>query len=365
MLPGDDDGIEFGDGDGDGDDDSGDGDGDLAEGDGDLGDGDGDPGIECVPIVTGDLVITDETPSEAITCVEQVLGDLTIGPTTQLVNLDALSSLRHVDGTAYIVGNLSLITVSGLDALEQVEWLHIRRNRNLSDLHGLGGLTEVERITINNNDGMTSLAGLPDGLAPSKLEVADNQLLASLDGLPSFTVPQGGDALQVEIDDNPSLIDLGGLSDCCAEQALSLTVEDNEKLPDLGGLESFARLESLRLYDNVALASLDGLDNLVEVRTLDIAFDHCEPDHEATLDDLLGAPNLAEIDVLQIQWIDSLTSLDGLGGVNDLTKLQIRNNAALPWDDVLELATLTGPLVLDACGGVDGPECPDEPCSTF
>jgi hypothetical protein len=363
LLPGDE-GIVFGDGDGD----AGDGDGDSGDGDGDApgdGDGDGEPNIDCVPIVSGDLVITDETPHESIACVEQVLGNLTIGPTTQLINLDSLASLKEVGGTAYIVGNLALITVSGLEALERVEWLHIRRNRNLSDLHGLAGLTAVGRITISNNDGLTSLAGLSDGLAPSKLEVADNELLASLDGLPSFTMAGNDAALTVEIEDNPSLIDLGGLSDCCAEQALSLTVARNAKLPDLGGLESFARLDSLYLHDNVALASLDGLDNLVEVRTLDIAFDHCIANNDATLGNLVGAPNLAEIDVLQIQWIGSLTSLAGLSGVNDLTKLQIRNNATLPWDEVMNLATLTGPLVLDICGGVGGPECPAETCPTL
>jgi hypothetical protein len=361
LLPGDD-GIILGDGDGDEGDGDGDGDDEQGDGDGDIGDGDGDGTIDCVPIVSGNLVITDSTPPESIACVEKVLGDLTVGPTTQLINLESLSSLQEVGGTAYIVGNLALITVGGLEALQQVGWLHIRRNRNLSDLHGLGGLTDVDRITLINNDGMTSLAGLPDGLAPSKLEVADNQLLASLDGLPSFTPLGNGTTLHVAIEANPSLIDLGGLSDCCAEQALALTLDGNAKLTDLDGLESFARLNTLELHDNIALASLDGLDSLVEVHTLDIRYDHCAPDYAAALTSLLGAPNLAEIDVLQIEWVNSLTSLDGLAGVNDLTELQVRNNEALPWDDVLEVATLTGPLVLDACGGVGGPTCPAEPC---
>ncbi len=354
-MPGGDDGIEFGDGDGD----PGDGDGDPGDGD-----GDGDDTIECSPIVD-ELVVTDDTPVDAINCVEQVLGDLTVGPTTQLVNLEVLSSLREVGGTAHIVGNLSLTNVSGLEALEQVDWLHIRRNRNLSDLHGLDGLTAVNRVTISNNAGMTSLSGLPTGLTPSILEIANNQLLASLDGLPTFTAPGTDEPLLVNIDGNDSLIDLGGLSDCCATQALDLVIDGNDSLPDLGGLESFARLGSLRLYDNVALQSLAGLDSHVEVQTLDIAYDHCIAGNDPVLVDLAGAPSLASIDVLQIQWVASLTSLTGLGGLSELSKLQIRNNDALAWDDVVALESQTAPAVFDACGGVGGPTCPMDPCPSF
>ncbi|MFO7566422.1 MAG: hypothetical protein R6X02_27515 [Enhygromyxa sp.] len=368
LFPGDE-GIDFGDGDlddgdpDDGDPDDGDPD-DGGPGDGDPGDGDDDSPLACFPIVDS-LVITDQTPPAAVACIEQVLGDLTVGPTTELVDLQMLSSLRKIGGAAHIAGNLALTSVDGLQGLEQLEWLHLRRNRNLSNLHGLDGLRMVERISVVDNDGMTSLAGLPDDLAPSLLEIADNELLASLDGLPVFASPREG-ALAVEIDDNPSLIDLGGLSDCCADQALGVTLEGNEELDDLGGLEAFVRLASLRIHDNPALASLGGLDSLVEVGLLEIGFNHCaEEDSGASLVSLAGAPKLAVIDTLQVQWVDSLTSLAGLEGVDTLGVLRIRNNAALPWDAVLELEAQTEPQVVDACGGLGGPECAPEPCPMF
>jgi hypothetical protein len=340
------------------------GDGDPGDGDGD---GDGDPAIECVPNIQGNLVITDDTPLESITCVEQVAGNLTVGPTTQLIDLQVLSSLRTVGGTAEIVGNFSLISVEGLESLEQAEWLHIRRNRNLSDLHGLGGLTSVDRITVTSNAALTNLAGLPDGLAPTQVEIADNKLLASLDGLPNFTTPG---ALQVEIDDNPLLIDLGGLWDCCADQTLALSLDGNDKLPDLDGLENFTRLESLRLSDNVSLENLDGLDGLIEVHELDIAFDHCATGNDVNFVDLYGAPNLSKIDVLQIQWAGGLTSIAGLAGVTSLTKLLIRNNEMLPVEAVNAFADQQSDqmsLVKDICGGIgDGVvACSPEPCPMF
>jgi hypothetical protein len=89
LFPGDE-GIDFGDGDGDGDPGDGDGD-DPGDGDSGDGDGDGDTPLACFPIVEN-LVITGDTAPASVACVEQVLGDLTIGPTTELVNLQLLSS---------------------------------------------------------------------------------------------------------------------------------------------------------------------------------------------------------------------------------------------------------------------------------
>ncbi len=359
-LPPGDDGIEFGDGTdgGDGGDEPGDGDGD------EPGDGDGDPAIECAPIVDS-FEIDADTPPEAFACLEQVLGDLTI-KSASLASLAPLASLREVGGTLHIVGALSLTSLTGLDELERSGHLFIERNRNLSDLHGLAGLTAVEQITIRNNDGMTSLAGLPAGLAPSALEIDRNKLLASLDGLPKFAARSDGALLSVRVSENPALIDLGGLSDCCADQAIDLSIDGNSALPDLGGLESFARLDALALRDNPALASLAGLDSLVEVQTLEIAYNRCLADNAPTLVDLVGAPQLGAVDVLRIEWVASLESLAGLAGLSSLTTLQIRYNDALPWDAVLDLAGQTGPLLLDACGGLGGPECPPaDACPMF
>lgn len=364
-LPSQDDGVGFGEewGDGDGDPSSGDGDGDPSSGDGDPGSGDSGP-VECVSVVD-DLLISDSTDPASVDCVEQVEGDLTIGPTTQLVDLSMLGNLREVGGTIYVFGNLSLESLHGLELLESVDWLHVRRNHNLDDLHGLTSLTWVDHVTITNNAGMTSVAGLPSGLSPTVLEIGDNDLLADLDGLPLFLNPGNGEAIHVEIEDNQALADLGGLSDCCSSQAISLVLDGNASLVDLGGLESFVRLETLRLHDNFALETLAGLDGVLEIETLDVRYDHCTPGDVASLVSLGGAPALGNIDVLQIQWASSLPSLAGLDGIGALSKLVVRNNEALPWTDVEALTAQTGPGVVDTCGGVGGPTCSPEPCPMF
>jgi hypothetical protein len=358
-----DDGIDFdGDGDGDGD---GDDPGALADLGGGDGDGDGDDSggsLACMPIVQH-LTVTDATPPESVTCVTQVLGDLTVGPTTQLVNLELLSSVREVGGRLTIGGNLALTNVEALAELERVDWLYIHRNRNLGNLHGLDGLVALDRLTIFDNDGMTNLAGLAPNLAPRVIVIADNDLLPSLDGLPVFDAPSGETPLLVEVRDNPSLIDLGGLSGCCAAQPLSLTLARNDALSTLAGLDAFARLDSLRLRDNLGLTSLAGLTNLLELRTLDIEYDRCTSPG-ANLGDLAGAPNLSALEVLRVESVDSLTSLAGLEGLSTLGELTLRNNAALPWADVLALIEQTQPAIVDACGP-GGDACINEPCPMF
>jgi hypothetical protein len=337
-------------------------------GDGD-GDGDGEAEsetgtIECAQVVDS-LMITNDTPPESVECLEQVLGDLIIGPTTKFSDLTMLSNLREVGGTIDLFGNSALTSLHGLELLASVEHLHVRRNHKLQDLHGLESLVHVDLITVVNNEGLISVAGLPSGLAPAVLDIEDNDLLADLDGLPMFESPATSDAIQIEIEGNPSLADLGGLSDCCASQTASLLIAGNAALTDLDGLEGFVRLDALHLHDNFALATVAGLGNLIEVQTLDVQYDHCLG-ITPSLSDFSAATSLSNVDVLQIQWVTSLTSLAGLEQIPVLEKLLIRNNPLLPWGDVQGLFSQTSPAVFDLCGGLDGPTtCSPEPCETF
>jgi hypothetical protein len=338
----------------------GDGDGD---GDG-VGDGDGDTGPTSCMSVVDKLVITDNTLPESVECVEEVIGDLTIGPTTKLGDLSLLSNLKQVGGTIYVFGNSALTSLHGLELLTRVEHLHVRRNHKLVNLHGLVSLASVDWITVVNNEGLQSVGGLPSGLAPAVLDIEDNDLLADLDGLPLFESPVTSDVIHVEIESNPTLTDLGGLSDCCALQAASLQISGNASLQDLDGLDGFVRLDALHLHDNFALETLAGLDNLLEVETLDVQYDHCMG-FTPSLVDFSGALKLSSVDVLQIQWVASLSSLAGLEQISTLEKLLIRNNSMLPWGFVSSLITQTNPALVDACGGIDGPECSNLPCGTF
>lgn len=319
---------------------------------------------ECFSVVDN-LMIDDTTHPDSVSCVEHVLGDLVIGPTTQLLDLGMLANLREVDGSLFIGGNLSLTSLVGLDALEQVGWLQLRRNHNLSNLVGLDALTHLERLTVSNNEGMTSLVGLPEGLAPAVLEIDKNDLLPSLDGLPSFAPADDGQALHVEIRENPALIALDGLSECCASQPISLVVADNDALDDLDGLEGFTIMTSLELYDNFGLVDLDGLDQLGQLGTLLVDYDHCVPDKQPSLLDFGGAESLTHVGILHIERVASLTSLDGLHNVVSTDKVFAFNNVMLDPSEIEALIAATQPDSAGACGNLGEQECFTEMCPMF
>lgn len=336
------------------------------EGDGDNDQGHDDNGEEsggstsCQAIVET-LEITDATERASVDCVEEVTGDLKIGPTTSLKDLQWLTKLRHVGGTLYVVGNLGLESLSGLEQLEDVDWIHLRRNEELAELGGLAGLGYVDRITITDNDSLVDLDGFPEGLSPSLLEVSNNDGLLTLSGLPVFLSPGDG-PFEIEVEDNPVLADLHGLSDCCSQQQVALTVTQNPTLDDLEGLEGFDRIQTLRLHDNVGLHDFGGLSNVTDIDTLIVDFDRCLADNTPTMVNFAGADSLARVGFLQVEWVSSLTSFVGLAELSDTDKLFVRNNELLPWSAVLDLADDTGPMTTDLCGGVGGPECVNEPC---
>ncbi|NVB40724.1 hypothetical protein G6O69_22990 [Pseudenhygromyxa sp. WMMC2535] len=335
--------------------------GSEAESTEDEGSGESGGSLDCKAVVDH-LEVIETSDRASVACVQEVLGDLTVGPTTTLSDLELLSNLRHVGGSLTIVGNLELSSLSGLEQLEHVSWLHIRRNHQLTDLHGLGGLVWIDEITISNNDALVELAGLPDGLSPSRVEVSGNDVLPSLVGLPKLIA--AGGPLELVVADNDALGGLAGLSACCAEQLVGVEIARNATLEDLGGLESFAELDSLRLIDNMNLVDLAGIDNVARIGELEIGFDHCSGQVSALVS-LDGAQAVTTIDTLRIWWAASLTSLDGLAGLSDLSTLEIANNELLNWSEVLGLADQSGPSLIDACGGIDGPACDPDPCPTF
>lgn len=315
----------------------------------------------CTPQVET-LTITDATDPAEVACVEEVFGDLTVGPTTQLEDLQLLGELRRVGGTAYIAGNLGMTSLAGLEQLEEVSWLHLRRNDALEDLGGLGGLVEVERITVTNNDGLLSLHGLPDGLDPNSLEISNNAALETLTGLPLFVDGDPATTLHVEVEDNPLLTELGGISDCCSTQKLELTVARSSGLEDLSGLEAFSRLEVLELYDNPALVDLEGIPNLSEVGTLEISYNPCL-ELEPAIVDLAGAEAVSSLSTLRITWATTLVSLAGLDNLGELDKLQLRHDDSLPWSAVADFEAQTSPTFTDLCGGEGWPgPCPPKDC---
>ncbi|MEP2026634.1 MAG: hypothetical protein ABJH98_02170 [Reichenbachiella sp.] len=105
----------------------------------------------------------DEFGSEGYT---RIAGNLNIGifiePTTEIINIDALSSLRVVDDNLRISSNINLKNIDGLENLKSVGWsLIILDNASLENVSGLKSLSFVRNdFDISGNTLITSLDGL-------------------------------------------------------------------------------------------------------------------------------------------------------------------------------------------------------------
>ncbi len=171
---------------------------------------------------------------------------------------------------------------------------------SLVALTGLAGLKRVEgSVEIWFNDRLESLAGL-EGLE------SVGAGLGPADASPPLPSPAAGKAAHV---------------------VEGLLIFENRALRSLKGLENLASISGgLSLVRNESLASLTNMPQLVEIEgSVDIWFNDA-------LQSLAGLHHLARVrDFLEVSGNGALQSLDGLRGVRHVgADLIISNNALLP-----------------------------------
>lgn len=169
----------------------------------------------------------------------------------------------------------------------------------LVSLAGLEGLRRVEgSVEIWFNDGLESLAGL-QGLESVGAELGPPTVAPSLPGAAGKTahVVEG-----LLIFENRALVSLAGLENLSFVGG-GLSVVNNGALVSLANMQRLQRIDgSLDIWRNGALGSLAGLDKLVWIR-----------------------------DFLEVSGNGALASLDGLRGVGYIgADLIVSNNALLP-----------------------------------
>ena len=174
----------------------------------------------------------------------------------------------------------------------------------LVTLMGLEGLRRVEgSVEIWFNDRLESLAGL-EGLE------SVGAGLGPADASPPLPSPAAGKAAHV---------------------VEGLLIFENKALRSLKGLENLASVNGgLALVRNESLASLTDMPHLVEIEgSVDIWFND-------GLQSLEGLHHLVRVrDFLEVSGNDALQSLDGLRGISYVgADLIISNNALLPQSEV-------------------------------
>ena len=196
-----------------------------------------------------------------------------------LISLEGLNNLAIVGdgdhseidiGAFYIWSNPSLTSLSGLENLSQVKTMrfYIEDNPSLVSLNGLNGLTYCKAsLLLENNDALSALTGLENVEYMKSLSIIDNDALLSLNGLNSL------ETTNLLIEKNELLSSLTGLDQLSWTSNFSII--DNPNLVTLGNLDSLDFAGSIRIKNNVALTSIEGLDSIDHNELSFVALEDC------------------------------------------------------------------------------------------
>ena len=178
---------------------------------------------------------------------------LTISGTTwiednpSLINFNGFESLIKTQGM-YIENNSSLVSFSGLNNVDSVfGGIRIENNSSLIDLNGLDGFKFISYLTINSNSSLINLNGLDNLSLVSNLSVYNNNALYDLSGLNSLNY-----IYDLYVFNNASLVSLNGLNGLTYVHQ-SIDIENNPSLIDINALSPLLQIRGLILKNNIIL----------------------------------------------------------------------------------------------------------------
>lgn len=175
-------------------------------------------------------------------------------------NLDSLDELLTVGGNLRIEETTSIefANLNGLSSLASIKGgLMLIGNYWLNDLSGLENLSELNSLEINRTANLFFLTGLEKITTLESLLIIDNQQLKNLDGLRNLSSVEN----KIVIDSNQGLLNMSGLENL--KELKSLDISHNEGLIDLTGLENLEKLDDLIVSYNSSLNDFCGLTLLI------------------------------------------------------------------------------------------------------
>lgn len=258
------------------------------------------PLYECDNVFEGNIQLSSQAEVDAFAAKGycKIKGRLQIGSDaaqSDIVNVDALLSLKGVSEMLTIENNPNLANLNGLENLVWVgDQISISKNNALTNLQGLNSLTMISYLVITEMASLTTLQGLDNVSNIFSMSIYDNPKLLTIDALKNVSAfkDAGGivtiriglcpgitslpdfknitKAEDIYIVDNAALTSLEGLRHI-KSVVHDLVVSGNPQLGSLQGLRGITEFEvfnvdnffnTLTIKDNVMLTSLNGLENI-------------------------------------------------------------------------------------------------------
>ena len=304
------------------------------------------------------------------TCQGYLADEVDLTPFSGLTELTRLGFYQNGNSVGMAVNDLS-----PLASLTKLKRLDLNIGFEVTDLDALAGMTQLESLRLRANSNNSNASGIMDigGLAGMtkltslQVNVGDVKDFSPLSGLTALTELYFYGDYMVE--------DLSFLRGMTELRTLEISGSYRESAPvlnDLTDLSNLTKLTDLRL--NAAVASLDGLENLTALRTLQMygsGSTYTDVDALAGLTNLtvLRLPMHGEKNTFQINGLAGLTnlteldmecsveSLEPLRGLTNLRTLSIQNgysSSGKAFSSLEPLSGLTNLTELNVRGNVAG-----------
>jgi len=145
-----------------------------------------------------------------------------------ITNLNGLEVIQKINGSFYIMGVDSLISLHGLQNIDTFPTqLYVIENPRLKNLQGLEGARYASDFVVSRNDSLINLTGLTNlNYVLGRISFSQNDLLNSLTGLENLITVNG----YVVIGSNKILTSLSGIDNIDPNFLVNIFIEDNYQL---------------------------------------------------------------------------------------------------------------------------------------
>ena len=272
--------------------------------------------LDGVTIETEDLSWVAQFPKlTEFTCQGYLADEVDLTPFSGLTELTRLGFYQNGNSVGMAVNDLS-----PLASLTKLKRLDLNIGFEVTDLDALAGMTQLESLRLRANSNNSNASGIMDigGLAGMtkltslQVNVGDVKDFSPLSGLTALTELYFYGDYMVE--------DLSFLRGMTELRTLEISGSYRESAPvlnDLTDLSNLTKLTDLRL--NAAVASLDGLENLTALRTLQMY------GSGSTYTDVDALAGLTSLTVLRLPMHGGKNTfqINGLAGLTNLTELDM------------------------------------------
>ena len=185
-----------------------------------------------------------------------------------ILNLKGLENLVDVRGSFSVSHNNRLLNFQGLESLKTIAHsVYIDHNESLTDIENLSGLELLSEFSLKSNNNLKELPNFINLTTLDFIVITYNNMLIDLVGFNNLT------QLNDLVIRNSNISSLNGLNNL--EQLRTLNIEVCKNLVDFQSLSNLSSIGSggMQVKSNAKIENFQGFENLFEIRgDIDIAY---------------------------------------------------------------------------------------------